>query len=85
MRINQIIYIKIASLIFLILEILTTTSVVPNNFFNDEYFYIFLLTILLAYIVEDQLIYFYTHIIPTNFKLGKIEGLTVLHIIKYLG
>ena len=85
MRINQIFYIKIASLIFLILEILTTSSVLPSNIFPYIYFFIFLLTILLAYIVEDQLIYFYTHIIPTNFKLGNIEGLTVLHIIKYLG
>ena len=84
MRINQIIYIKIASLIFIILEILTTSSVIRSDF-PYVYFLIFVLTILLAYIVEDQLIYFYTHIIPTNFKLGKIEGLTVLHIIKYLG
>ena len=85
MRINQIIYIKIASLIFIILQILTTSSVIPHNTIRYGYFPIFALTILLAYIVEDQLIYFYTHIIPTNFKLGKIEGLTVLHIIKYLG
>ena len=84
-RINQILYIKIASFIFFILEFITTAIIIQYND-SPYYFYIsFCFTILLAYIVEDQLIYFYTHIIPTEFKLGKIEGLTVLHIIKYLG
>jgi hypothetical protein len=84
-RINQILYIKIASFLFFILELITTSIIIQYND-SPYYFYIsFCITILLAYIVEDQLIYFYTHIIPTEFKLGKIEGLTVLHIIKYLG
>ena len=84
MRINQIFYIKVASLVFLILELLTTFFVIEDT--KYEFFYFsFLLTILIAYMVEDQIIYFYTHIIPTNFKICKIQGLTVLHITQYLG
>ena len=84
MRINQIFYIKIVSLVFLFLELSTTYTVIRNM--NYKFFYIiFLLTILIAYMVEDQIIYFYTHIIPTNFKICKIQGLTILHITQYLG
>ena len=83
-RINQIFYIKIISLVFLFLELLTTFTIIQNN--DYKFFYmIFLLTILIAYMVEDQIIYFYTHIIPTNFKICKIQGLTLLHITQYLG
>ena len=83
MRINKILYIKIVSLFFMLLEI----SII-STLFSDEailFYTIFVFTIILAYIVEDQLIYFYTHIIPTDFKIFKMEGLTILHIIKYLG
>ena len=85
MRINQILYIKIVSLIFFVLELGTTTIIIQVDGYPYIFYISFLFTILLAYIVEDQLIYFYTHIIPSNFKIGRIEGLTVLHIIKYLG
>ena len=84
MRINQIFYIKIVSLIFLILELLTTFIVIETDKYSLFYFS-FSLTILLAYMVEDQIIYFYTYIIPTNFKICKIQGLTILHITQYLG
>ena len=84
LRLDEIYYIIFASLIFLLSEFITSFLII-NNTFYPLFFVILLLTILLAYIVEDQLIYFYTHIIPTNFKLGKLEGLTVLHIMKYLG
>ena len=83
MRINKILYIKIVSLFFMLLEI----SII-STLFSDKailFYTIFVFTIILAYIVEDQLIYFYTHIIPTDFKIFKMEGLTILHIIKYLG
>ena len=49
------------------------------------YYFSFLLTILFAYIMEDQLIYFYTQIIPATFELMKIKGLTVFYIMRYLG
>ena len=35
--------------------------------------------------MEEQLIYFYTTIIPANFELMKIKGLTVFYIMRYLG
>jgi hypothetical protein len=35
--------------------------------------------------MEDQLIYFYTQIIPATFELMKIKGLTVFYIMRYLG
>ena len=85
MRLNQILYIKVVSLIFLFLQLLTISIVIQSNSLPYIFYSIFLLTILLAYIVEDQLLYFYTHIIPTNFKLGIVEGLTFIHIAKYLG
>ena len=83
MVINKILYIKIVSLFFMVSEV----SII-STLFSDKailFYFIFVITILLAYVVEDQIIYFYTHIIPTNFKVWKLEGLTILHIIKYLG
>ena len=56
-----------------------------QNSFLYLYFVSFLLSIICAFIMEDQLIYFYTQIIPSNFVLLGIKGLTILHIIKYLG
>ena len=83
-RLNKILYIKILALSLFFVELLTTAFVISSEF--PFLFYIsFLLTILLAFIMEDQLIYFYTQIIPSNFEILGIKGLTVLHIMKYLG
>ena len=83
-RINKILYIKILSLFLLFVEILTTCLLMQNNFIY-LYFVSFLVSVICAFILEDQLIYFYTQIIPSNFELLGIKGLTFLHIIKYLG
>ena len=84
LRINKIIYIKVITLVLLCLELLTTSFVVQSNF-PFLYYFSFLFTILLAYIMEDELFYFYTQIIPTNFELMKIKGITGLFIMRYLG
>ena len=84
LRINKILYIKILSLILISLESLTTIFAVKNEV-PYLYYFSFLFTILAAYILEDQLIYFYTQIIPTNFELMKIKGLTVINVMRYLG
>ena len=83
LRINKIFYIKILSLILLFLQLLTLIFVV--QMIPAVYYFSFLLTILFAYIMEDQLIYFYTQIIPATFELMKIKGLTVFYIMRYLG
>ena len=49
------------------------------------YYFSFLFTILFAYIMEDQLIYFYTQIIPATFELMNVKGLTMFYIMRYLG
>ena len=84
LRINKILYIKILSLILISLESLTTIFAVKNEV-PYLYYFSFLFTILAAYILEDQLIYFYTQIIPTNFELMKIKGITVINVMRYLG
>ena len=83
-RINKILYIKILALFLFLVETLTTCLLMQNSFLY-LYFVSFLLSIICAFIMEDQLIYFYTQIIPSNFVLLGIKGLTILHIIKYLG
>ena len=87
LRINKILYIKILGLVLLCLQLLTTIFVIQSNVVTVIYFYYFsfLFTILLSYIMEDQLIYFYTQIIPANFELMSIKGLTGLYIMRYLG
>ena len=87
LRINKILYIKILGLLLLCLQLLTTIFVITSQSFVLICFYYvsFLLTILFSYIMEDQLIYFYTQIIPANFELMKIKGLTGLYIMRYLG
>ena len=83
LRINKILYIKILSLILFFLESLTTIFAMQMNHY---YFFVsFLFTILCVSILEDQMIYFYTQIIPTNFEIMKMNGITVLHVIQYLG
>ena len=83
-RVNKILYIKILALLLLSVELLTTAFVVKSDV--PSLFYLsFLFTILFCYILEEQLIYFYTTIIPANFELMKIKGLTVFYIMRYLG
>ena len=83
-RLDKILYIKIIALTLFLSELGNTTLVIQSQ---KPYIYhaIFLISIILASVMEDQLIYFYTYIIPSNFELIGIEGLTVLHIVKYLG
>jgi hypothetical protein len=83
-RLDKILYIKIIALLVFLSELTNASLVIQSNK-PVIYHFIFLFSILLASIMEDQLIYFYTYIIPSNFELLGIEGLTVLHIVKYLG
>ena len=87
LRINKILYIKILGLLLLMLQLLTTIFVIRSIHISIIYFYYvsFLSTILFSYVMEDQLIYFYTQIIPANFELIKLKGLTGLYIMRYLG
>ena len=83
-RVNKILYIKVLALLLLSVELLTTAFVVKSDV--PSLFYLsFLFTILFCYILEEQLIYFYTTIIPANFELMKIKGLTIFYIMRYLG
>ena len=83
MKISKILYIKILALILFIVESLTIV------FVDQDYPYLFylsfLLTILFAYIMQDQLNYFYTTIIPSDFAIMEINGLTCLYSIRYIG
>ena len=83
-RINKILYIKVLALLLLSVELLTAAFVVQSDV-PSLYYFSFLFTILFCYVLEDQLIYFYTTIIPANFELMKIKGLTVFYIMRYLG
>jgi len=82
-RTNKILYIKILALFLFLVETITTCLLMQN--FLYLYFVSFLLSVICAFIMEDQLIFLYTKIIPSNFELLGIKGLTLLHIIKYLG
>ena len=84
LRINKIVYIKVLTLILISLELITTIFAVQDDV-PFLYYFAFLITILSAYILEDQLIYFYTQIIPANFELMKIKGLTIINVMRYLG
>ena len=84
LRINKILYIKLLSLVLLTLELLTTIFVIQSEL-PGLYYFCFLFTILFSYMMEDQIFYFYTQIIPSNFELLKIKGLTGLNIMRYLG
>jgi hypothetical protein len=83
-RLDKILYIKIIALTVFLSELTNATLVIQSEK-PIIYYFIFLAVILLASVMEDQLIYFYTYIIPSNFVLLGIEGLTVLHVVKYLG
>ena len=84
MRMDKIFYLRILTLIFLILELLTTAFVVKSDF-PILYFISFVLTILIANVLDDQLIFFYTKIIPTNFKFLKLNGNTFIFAMRYCG
>ena len=84
LRINKILYIKLLSLILLTLELLTTIFVIQSDL-PGLYYFCFLFTILFSCMMEDQIFYFYTQIIPSNFELINIKGLTGLNIMRYLG
>ena len=83
MRINKILYIKILALILFLVQLLTASFVIQT--YPVLFYFSFLFTILFAYIMQDQLNYFYTTIIPSDFELMRIKGLTCLYIIRYIG
>ena len=82
-KLEKILYIKVLALLLFILELLTTVFILSGN--AGIYFFSFLFSVLLAYVLEDQLVYFYIKIIPSDFELIGIKGLTGLHIIAYIG
>jgi len=84
LRINKILYIKVLALLLISVQLLTTTFVIQSDA-QALYYISFLFTILFSLVMEDELIYFYTQIIPANFELMKIKGLTVFFIMRYLG
>ena len=83
MRINKILYIKILALMLFLVQLLTASFVIQT--YPALFYCSFLLTILLCYIMQDQLNYFYTTIIPSDFELMRIRGLTLLYMIRYIG
>ena len=83
MRINKILYIKVLALILFLVELLTASFVIQS--YPVLFYLTFLLTILFAYIMQDQLNYFYTTIIPSDFSLKNIRGLSCIYSIRYIG
>ena len=83
MRINKILYIKILALILFLVELLTASFVIQS--YPVLFYFSFLLTILFAYIMQDQLNYFYTTIIPSDFTIKRLKGLSFLYAIRYIG
>ena len=83
LRINKILYIKILALILLLVELLTTSFVIQS--YPVLFYLSFLFTILFAYVMQDQLNYFYTTIIPSDFELIKIRAISCLYSIRYIG
>ena len=83
MRINKILYIKILALMLFLVQLLTASFVIQT--YPALFYCSFLLTILLCYIMQDQLNYFYTTIIPSDFELMRIRGITLLYMIRYIG
>ena len=83
LRINKILYIKILALILLLVELLTTSFVIQT--YPVLFYLSFLFTILFAYVMQDQLNYFYTTIIPSDFELIKIRAISCLYSIRYIG
>jgi hypothetical protein len=82
-RIDKILYVKILALILFLIELLTTSFVIHN--FPVLFYVTFILTIVLLYVLQDQLNYFYTTIIPSDFRLVEIEGLNWIYIVRYMG
>ena len=83
-KIDKISYIKVLAIFLFILELMTTLLVSYGKY-PDAYYFSFLFSILFAYVLEDQLVYFYIKMIPSDFELLGIKGLTGLHIIAYIG
>jgi hypothetical protein len=83
MRIDKILYIKILALVLFLVELLTTSFVIQQ--YPVLFYFTFLLTILSTYVMQDQLNYFYTTIIPSDFRLLGISGLTSIYCIRYIG
>ena len=83
LTINKILYIKILALILFIVEFLTTSFVIQS--YPLLFYFSFLLTILFVYVMQDQLNYFYTTIIPSDFEMFKIKGISCLYSIRYIG
>ena len=83
MRINKILYIKVLALILFLVELLTASFVIQS--YPVLFYLTFLLTILFAYIMQDQLNYFYITIIPSDFKMMGIKGVSCLYSIRYIG
>ena len=82
-RINKILYIKILALVLFLVELLTVSFVIQS--YPLLFYFSFLFTILLAYVMQDQLNYFYTTIIPSDFEIKKINGITWLYSMRYFG
>ena len=82
-RIDKILYIKILALCLFLVELLTASFVILS--YPALFYLTFLLTILLAYVMQDQLNYFYTTIIPSDFEIMRIRGLSCIFIARYLG
>ena len=80
-------YIGILWLIQIILQIICTVFIIKSNDESSTIFYYisFSLTIVITYILIDQFIYFYTQIIPSDFKILKLSGFKVLHYMENLG
>ena len=70
-----------------LLQILSTFFLNQSlSTYSTNYYYIsFSLTIVITYILIDQFIYFYTQIIPFDFRLLGLMGYKSLYYVSYIG
>ncbi len=62
-----------------------STLFLLQTYYATIYYVTFVITVLFAYILDDQVIYFFTKIIPSDFELMGIRGITAFHLMSYIG
>ena len=84
-KIQKIQYILFLGLTFLICDIIILLIYFFGKNAFPFYCFFFIISINISLISEDELFYFFSKIIPLKFNFLKINGITLIHIMVYLG
>ena len=84
-KIEKIQYILFLGLTFLICDIIILLIYFFGKNAFPFYCFFFIISINISLISEDELFYFFSKIIPLKFNFLKINGITLIHIMVYLG